>query len=142
VPTRPSKYMGVLYALVSSVVRNFTALFGKAFAGLLLFSFSGEDQFTHNPFVVLIVGVFLVSLPLQVYLINASLVVKDLLYHIPNFYVFWNVGNIVSGVVFYDVSGVVFYDETKNFTGTSWAVFHWGVSLLFLGVWFTNCAMP
>jgi len=42
------------------------------------------------------------------------------------------VGNIVTGVVF--------YDETNRFTETSWAVFLWGISLLFLGVWFTNHA--
>jgi drug/metabolite transporter (DMT)-like permease len=132
VPTRPSKYIRVLYVLVGSMVGNFTALFGKAFAGLLVFSFSGEDQFNHDPFVVVIVGVFLVSLPLQIYLINASLAVNDLLYHIPNFYVFWNVGNILSGAVF--------YEETKHFTGVSWAVFLGGVFLLFLGVWCTNYA--
>jgi len=36
----------VLFVLVGSVVGNFTALSGKVFAGLLVFSFSGEDQFT------------------------------------------------------------------------------------------------
>jgi len=91
-------------------VGNFTALFGKAFAGLPVFTFSGQDQF-NNPFVFVIILVFLVLLPLQIYLINASLAVNNILYHIPNFYVFWNVGNILTGAIF--------YEETAHFLGSN-----------------------
>ena len=52
---------------------------GTVWAGLLVFTFSGQDQF-NNPIVVVIILVFVVSLPLQIYLINASLAVNDILY--------------------------------------------------------------
>ena len=32
-----------------------------------------------------------------------SLAVNDALMHIPNFYVFWNLGSIISGAIFYQV---------------------------------------
>ena len=126
---RPSKRIRTLYVVVGSVVGNFTALFGKAFSGLLVFTISGQDEF-NDPFVGLIIVVFVVSLPLQVYLINASLAVNDILYHMPNFYVFWNIGNIVTGAVF--------YDEKAHFSEIRWLKFLVGVALLFLGVLFTN----
>jgi len=126
---RPNKYIRAVYVIVGSVVGNFTALFGKAFSGLLVFTISGQDQF-NDPFVAIIIVVFLVSLPLQVYLINASLAVNDILYHMPNFYVFWNVGNLVTGAVF--------YNEKAHLSETNWALFLGGVSLLFLGVLCTN----
>jgi len=129
---RPSKTMKALYVIVGSVVGNFTALFGKAFAGLLVFTFSGQDQF-NNPFVVVIIIVFVVSLPLQIYLVNASLAVNDILYHIPNFYVFWNVGNILTGAIF--------YEETAHFSSSNWALYIVGVLLLFGGVLCTNIAV-
>jgi hypothetical protein len=44
-----------------------------------------------------------VSLPSQLVLINMSLAINDALMHIPNFYVFWNLGSIVSGAIFYHV---------------------------------------
>jgi len=127
----PGKPVRALYVVAGSVVGNFTALFGKAFSGLLVFTFSGEDQF-HDGFVAVIVLVFTVSLPLQIYLINKSLAVNDMLYHIPNFYVFWNIGNIVTGAVF--------YDETARFRLQNWVGFLCGVGLLFLGVVCTNIA--
>jgi drug/metabolite transporter (DMT)-like permease len=126
---RPNKYIRTVYVMVGSVVGNFTALFGKAFSGLLVFTISGQDQF-NDPFVAIIIVVFLVSLPLQVYLINASLAVNDILYHMPNFYVFWNVGNLVTGAVF--------YNEKAHLSETNWVLFLSGVSLLFLGVLCTN----
>jgi len=128
---RPSKTTRALYVIVGSVVGNFTALFGKAFAGLLVFTFSGQDQF-NNQFVVVIILVFVVSLPLQIYLINASLAVNDILYHIPNFYVFWNIGNILTGAIF--------YEETAHLTGSNWAFYLVGVLLLFGGVLCKNIA--
>lgn len=127
----PGKYIRLLYVMVGSVVANFTALFGKAFSGLLVITFSGQDEF-NDPFAVMIVVVFAVSLPLQIHLINCSLEVNDILYHIPNFYVFWNIGNIAIGAVF--------YDETAHFSVTNWALCAAGVGMLVFGVLCTNIA--
>lgn len=44
-----------------------------------------------------------VSLPSQLVLINMSLAINDALMHIPNFYVFWNLGSIICGAIFYHV---------------------------------------
>ena len=129
----PSKYIRLLYVVVGSVVGNFTALFGKAFSGLLFVTLSGQDQF-NDPFVAVILVVFAVSMPLQIYLINASLAVNDILYHIPNFYVFWYVGNIIIGAVF--------YDETAHFSVRNWVFFFGGLGVLFLGVLGTNITTP
>jgi len=98
-----SRNIGTVYCLVGSFVATYTVLFGKAFSGLLIPTLLGDNQFT-EPFVVLVVMVFLISLPLQLVLINVSLSVNDALFHIPNFYVFWNLGSIISGAIFYDVS--------------------------------------
>jgi len=125
----PERFVRALYVVVGSVVGNFTALFGKAFSGLLVFTFSGEDQF-NDPFVVIIIVVFVISLPLQIYLINESLVVNDILYHIPNFYVFWNIGNILTGAIF--------YEETSHFLIENWIQYSIGILLLFSGVMCTN----
>ena len=128
---QPSRLIRATHVIAGSVVGNFTALFGKAFSGLLVYTISGNDQFT-DPFVIVIVLVFLISLPLQIFLINASLAVNDLLYHIPNFYVFWNVGNILTGAIF--------YEETTHFSPENWILFLSGVAILFLGIFFTNVA--
>ena len=128
---QPNRLIRATHVIAGSVVGNFTALFGKAFSGLLVYTISGNDQFT-DPFVIVIVLVFVVSLPLQIFLINASLAVNDLLYHIPNFYVFWNVGNILTGAIF--------YEETTHFSGQNWALFLSGVAILFVGIFFTNVA--
>ena len=113
------------------MVADFTVLFGKAFSGLLLPTLMGDNQFT-SPFVVLIVLVFCVSLPTQIYLIDQSLTVNDALYHIPNFYVFWNVGSIITGAIY--------YEEMKNFKMANWLGFFSGVGILFMGVYLTNIA--
>ena len=128
----PGKYIRLLYVVVGSAVGNFSALFGKAFSGLLFVSISGNDQFSDDPFVVVILLVFAASLPLQIYLINKSLAVNDILFHAPNFFVFWYIGNIATGAVF--------YDETADFDSWNWAFFCAGISVLFLGVLGTNFA--
>jgi len=128
----PGKYIRLLYVVVGSAVGNFSALFGKALSGLLFVSISGNDQFNNDPFVLVIVVVFAVSLPLQIYLINTSLAVNDILFHVPNFYVFWYIGNIATGAVF--------YDETAHFDSWNWAFFCAGITVLFLGVLGTNFA--
>jgi len=128
----PGKYIRLLYVVVGSAVGNFTALFGKAFSGLLFVSMSSQDQFKDDPFVIVIVVVFAVSLPLQIHLINASLAVNDILFHMPNFYVFWYLGNITTGAVF--------YGETAHFGRRNWEFFCAGITLLGLGVLGTNIA--
>eukprot|EP00960_Hanusia_phi_P009889 288313-Hanusia_phi.AAC.2 len=65
--------------------QSLTSLPCQAFSGLLIPTLLGDNQFT-EPFVVLVVMVFLISLPLQLVLINVSLSVNDALFHIPNFY--------------------------------------------------------
>ena len=75
---------------------------------------------------MLIVFVFVFSLPTQLALINASLSVNDALYHIPNYYVFRNAGSIVTGAIF--------YDEMSKFGTVSWILFPIGVVVLFVGV--------
>eukprot|EP00960_Hanusia_phi_P074009 768136-Hanusia_phi.AAC.2 len=99
---RPSTRIGAVYCIVASLVADFTVLFGKAFSGLIIPSITGSNQFT-DPFVAVIIVVFCISLPSQLFLINESLSVNDALYHIPNFYVFWNVGSIITGAIFYEV---------------------------------------
>lgn len=82
---------------------------------------------------MLIVVVFVISLPSQMALINYSLSVNDALYHIPNYYVWWNAGSIISGAIF--------YDEMSNFGTTSWILFPLGVIILFVGVFLVNVSM-
>jgi len=84
-------------------------------------------------FAVLIVVVFVVSLPSQMALINYSLSVNDALYHIPNYYVWWNAGSIISGAIF--------YFEMSNFDTRSWVLFPLGVIILFVGVFLVNVSM-
>eukprot|EP00286_Rhodomonas_abbreviata_P018606 CAMPEP_0181296652 /NCGR_PEP_ID=MMETSP1101-20121128/4819_1 /TAXON_ID=46948 /ORGANISM="Rhodomonas abbreviata, Strain Caron Lab Isolate" /LENGTH=440 /DNA_ID=CAMNT_0023401533 /DNA_START=220 /DNA_END=1539 /DNA_ORIENTATION=- len=128
---KPSRLIGALYCIVGSMVADFTVLFGKAFSGLLLPTLMGDNQFT-SPFVVVVVLVFCVSLPSQIYLIDQSLEVNDALYHIPNFYVFWNVGSIITGAIY--------YEEMANFELRNWLGFFSGVLILFIGVYLTNVA--
>lgn len=82
---------------------------------------------------MLIVVVFVVSLPSQMALINYSLSVNDALYHIPNYYVWWNAGSIISGAIF--------YFEMANFDTRSWVLFPLGVIILFVGVFLVNVSM-
>ncbi|EKX55433.1 hypothetical protein GUITHDRAFT_160462 [Guillardia theta CCMP2712] len=126
---RPSTRIGAVYCIVASFVADFTVLFGKAFSGLIIPSITGSNQFT-DPFVAVIIVVFCISLPSQLFLINKSLSVNDALYHIPNFYVFWNVGSIITGAIF--------YEEMVNFSVQNWVMFILGVLILFVGVIFTN----
>ena len=97
--------------MVGAFVATFIILFGKAFSGLIILTFTGHNQFT-GVFTVLIVLVFLVSLPTQLVLINKSLAINDALMHIPNFYVFWNLGSIICGAVF--------YQELTELTQSTW----------------------
>ena len=108
---------------------TFTILFGKAFSGLIILTFTGHNQFT-GVFTVLVVLVFLVSLPTQLVLINKSLAINDALMHIPNFYVFWNLGSIICGAVF--------YQELAELDTIDMVIFFSGVVVLIIAVTLTN----
>jgi hypothetical protein len=126
---RPSRVVGAVTCLVGAFVATFTILFGKAFSGLIILSFTGQNQFT-DVFTVLIVLVFLVSLPTQLVLINKSLAINDALMHIPNFYVFWNLGSIICGAVF--------YQELAELELIDMVIFFSGVLVLIIAVTMTN----
>ena len=61
---KPPRFICAITCVVGALVATFTILFGKAFSGLILLTFGGENQFT-DVFTVVIVVVFLVSLPSQ-----------------------------------------------------------------------------
>ena len=63
-------------------------------------------------------------------LINMSLALNDALMHIPNFYVFWNLGSIISGAIF--------YQELAELTSKDIAIFFSGVVVLIVAVTLTN----
>jgi len=63
-------------------------------------------------------------------LINMSLALNDALMHIPNFYVFWNLGSIISGAIF--------YQELSELTSKDIAIFFSGVVVLIIAVTLTN----
>jgi len=126
---KPNRMMGITTCLVGAFVATYTILFGKAFSGLILLTFGGDNQFT-DTFTVVIVAVFLVSLPTQLVLINMSLAINDALMHIPNFYVFWNLGSIISGAIF--------YQELAELDVEDMAIFFSGVFILIVAVTLTN----
>jgi len=74
-----------------------------------------------------------VSLPSQLVLINMSLAINDALMHIPNFYVFWNLGSIVSGAIF--------YQEFAELDHVALAIFFAGVIVLIFAVCLTNISV-
>jgi hypothetical protein len=62
-----SRAVGVLYCITGSLVATCTVLFGKAFSQLLVKSIDeGMNQFSEDPFSILIVAVFCITLPSQV----------------------------------------------------------------------------
>jgi MFS family permease len=129
---KPSQRVGSVYILVGATVATFTVMFAKAFSGLLLALFDPkqENQFTKGPYAALIVLVFLISLPMQLVLINASLSVNDALYHVPTFYVFWNFGSIISGAIL--------YEELSSFDLKMSLMFGAGILILTCGIVLTN----
>jgi drug/metabolite transporter (DMT)-like permease len=126
---KPNKFIGAVTCLTGAFIATYTILFGKAFSGLMLLTMSGNNQFK-DVFTVVIVMVFLVSLPSQLVLINMSLAINDALMHIPNFYVFWNLGAIISGAIF--------YQELRTLTVADLSIFFTGVVVLIVAVTLTN----
>jgi len=77
---RPPKFLQLLYVLLGSLVAVFTILLGKAASELIEVTIAGKSQF-NDAFTVLISGMFLVSLPLQVFEMRPISPVKCALYH-------------------------------------------------------------
>mmetsp|Transcript_97181 Transcript_97181/g.153841 ORF Transcript_97181/g.153841 Transcript_97181/m.153841 type:complete len:136 (+) Transcript_97181:1-408(+) len=65
-------------------------------------------------------------MPLQIHYINISLSLNDALFHIPMYFVIWNLLSIVTGALV--------YKEMSDFEERSWFLFPAGVVLLFVGV--------
>ena len=82
---------------------------------------SSSDGFA----IAMLTIVFAMSLPLQIHLINVSLTKNDALYHIPAFFVLWNLLSILSSAAVY---------EEIRITAESWAILVAGVACLFVGV--------
>ena len=77
------------------------------------------------PIADLLTIAFAMSLPLQIHLINVSVTKNDALYHIPAFFVLWNLLSILSSAAVY---------EEIRITAESWAILVAGVACLFVGV--------
>ncbi|MGB1600966.1 MAG: hypothetical protein ACPIOQ_49970, partial [Promethearchaeia archaeon] len=115
-------------------------VFGKAFSGMLALSTAPDEppQFTTeagrpNPWAAMVVILFLISVPTQLILINLSLAVNDALYHIPSFYVAWNLGSITAGAVV--------YEELSDMNLRQALMFGAGIVVLVLGIVLTNVSM-
>ncbi|XRB03129.1 magnesium transporter [Pycnococcus provasolii] len=83
---------------------------------------------------------------MQIHAINVSLGHNDALYHIPSFFVLWNLLSIMSSAVVYEEiklgsrDGESFYFFGMSLTSpdplaSAWALFVLGVGSLFLGVY-------
>ena len=120
-----SRFVGSVYCVTGAFIACYTVLFGKAFSSLIVLSITKGNQF-HDPLSAMIVGVFLISLPSQLVLINWSLAVNDALYHIPNFYVYWNLGSIVCGAIF--------YRELNGLSTNQYIIYGAGVVVLIISV--------
>ena len=136
----PRQRIGALYVFLGAAVATFTVVFGKAFSGMLALSTApGEPpQFTTdagrpNPWAAMVVILFLISVPTQLILINLSLAVNDALYHIPSFYVAWNLGSITAGAVV--------YEELSDMNLRQALMFGAGIVVLVLGIVLTNVSM-
>ena len=136
----PRQRIGALYVLLGAAVATFTVVFGKAFSGMLALSTAPDEppQFTTeagrpNPWAAMVVILFLISVPTQLILINLSLAVNDALYHIPSFYVAWNLGSITAGAVV--------YEELSDMNLRQALMFGAGIVVLVLGIVLTNVSM-
>ena len=63
-PVKMRQSIKFTYMLAGAQLSWFTVLFGKSFSSLILLSFAGDNQFT-DPFVIVIVVAFIISLPSQ-----------------------------------------------------------------------------
>eukprot|EP00035_Acanthoeca_spectabilis_P021354 m.437772 g.437772 ORF g.437772 m.437772 type:complete len:392 (+) comp18152_c0_seq1:89-1264(+) len=112
------------HVLLSACVGTLTVVTAKATSEILVQTASGDNQFKGFAFVI--VAIFLFSLPAQLHFINVSLMINDALFHIPVFYVFWQVGvTVVGGVL---------YKEFVGFEAWHWVLYIVGICILFAGI--------
>ena len=117
--------VGVLVCFLAALSGNFVIVFGKA-VSVLVQSFLRGDEYHHHPIAVPLLFALIAALLIEFSLVNASLSINESLFHIPVYYVFWVIGSVVTGGVF--------YDELKWTTPGHMYVFIVGLFLLFTGV--------
>jgi hypothetical protein len=111
---------------VGALVGAITLATANATSGLVSNSIKyGQNQFKSWKAAILLT-MFVLSMPLQVHYINVSLSLNDALFHIPVYFVIWNLLSIVTGALV--------YNEFGDFEERSWFLFPSGVTLLFIGV--------
>jgi len=113
-------HIRVCHVLLAAMVGTITVCCAKAASEMLIATITGEDDFSGWGMVIVIV--FLLSLPAQLHFVNVSLMVNDALFHIPIFYVFWQVGATITGGVLYEE-----FVEYKT-----WQLVLYGAGVLFL----------
>ena len=136
------------YPFLGAVVGAVTILTAKVASESIDCVLSGENHLTpsEGATVALLTCIFAVSLPMQIHAINVSLGHNDALYHIPSFFVLWNLLSIMSSAVVYEEiklgsrDGESFYFFGMSLTSpdplaSAWALFVLGVGSLFLGVY-------
>eukprot|EP00037_Helgoeca_nana_P021358 m.215408 g.215408 ORF g.215408 m.215408 type:complete len:417 (-) comp25615_c0_seq4:351-1601(-) len=112
------------HVLLAAMIGTLTVVTAKATSEILIQTIAGENEF--KGFAIVIVALFIFSLPAQLHFINVSLMINDALFHIPVFYVFWQVGvTIVGGVL---------YKEFVGFEIWHWVLYVIGVLILFAGI--------
>eukprot|EP00040_Diaphanoeca_grandis_P024898 m.137489 g.137489 ORF g.137489 m.137489 type:complete len:463 (-) comp29922_c1_seq1:95-1483(-) len=114
----------ICHVLLAAMVGTITVCCAKAASEMLIATLTGNDEFTG--WGMLIVAVFLISLPAQLHFVNVSLMVNDALFHIPVFYVFWQVGATITG-------GVL-YEEFASYKTWQLVLYGTGVLFLLLGI--------
>ena len=117
--------VGVLICFLASLSGNFVIVFGKA-VSVLVKSFLSGDKYHQHPIAVPLLFALIAALLIEISLVNASLSINESLFHIPVYYVFWVIGSVVTGGVF--------YDELKWTTPGHMYLFIVGLFLLFTGV--------
>eukprot|EP00038_Savillea_parva_P021527 m.35169 g.35169 ORF g.35169 m.35169 type:complete len:504 (+) comp5249_c0_seq1:121-1632(+) len=123
-PTDIPAYIRYQHVLLAACVGTLTVVTAKATSEILVQTSTGENQF--KGFAIVIVIIFLFSLPAQLHFINVSLMINDALFHIPVFYVFWQVGvTVVGGVL---------YKEFLGFQPWQWVLYIIGILILFAGI--------
>ena len=119
--------VGLLYCLLASLFADLSVVFGKVSSLLFLGVVGGGVGLSGVPAVAwVVVGCYVVSLVADLLLVDASLSVNDVTYHVPTYYVFWIIGSVVAGGVF--------YGELDGFLPWRFAVFIVGLCVLLCGL--------
>jgi len=125
-PPIPPSYIRVAHVMLAAFTAVLTVCSAKASSEMLFQSFSDclGSQFTGAGVVIILV--FIASIVLQLHFIQTSLMVNEALFHIPVFYVFWQIGSTVTGGVLYlEFDGLEYW---------SFILFGVGVSFLLFGI--------